>query len=100
MHQKHSNHVDIVLQLIAITVEDEEDIAKFKDYTPSSDGGTAASEAKESSTPAPPKKEVVNEPVKSPEPAVPEPSTTTAEDRTFASPLARKIAEENDVCSA
>lgn len=79
-----------------MTVEDEEDIAKFKDYTPSGGSGAAAA-PKESPVSTPPKKEVVEEPVKSTEPKVSKPSTAPAGDRIFSSPLARKIAEENNV---
>ncbi|KAI3955929.1 hypothetical protein MKW98_006289 [Papaver atlanticum] len=81
-------------EVIAITVEEEDDIAKFSDYKASS---TASSgEAKSSPEPSPPKKEV--EPVSSPEPT----SSVAAEPpqsegRSFASPLAKKLAEENNV---
>lgn len=48
---------------------------------------------------APPKKEEVKEPVTSPEPKVSKPSADrSAGDRIFASPLARNLAEENNVC--
>ncbi|BFG24227.1 hypothetical protein CerSpe_105010 [Prunus speciosa] len=84
-------------EVIAITVEDEEDIAKFKDYTPSASGAGAAA-AKESPEPTPPKKEVVVEPVTSPEPKVSKPSAAAPSgDRIFASPLARNLAEEHKV---
>ncbi|XP_023527702.1 dihydrolipoyllysine-residue acetyltransferase component 2 of pyruvate dehydrogenase complex, mitochondrial-like isoform X3 [Cucurbita pepo subsp. pepo] len=85
-------------EVIAITVEDEEDVAKFKDYKPTSsnaDAGAAA--AKESSGPSPPKREV-EEPVRSPESkTVKQSPPAPAGDRIFASPLARKLAEENNV---
>ncbi|KAM0956527.1 hypothetical protein ACFX2A_025286 [Malus domestica] len=81
-------------EVIAITVEEEADIAKFKDYTPS-----APAAAKEASEPTLPKKEVVAEPV--PEPKVSKPSAapaaTPSGDRIFASPLARSLAEEHKV---
>ncbi|XP_009372395.2 dihydrolipoyllysine-residue acetyltransferase component 3 of pyruvate dehydrogenase complex, mitochondrial isoform X2 [Pyrus x bretschneideri] len=87
-------------EVIAITVEEEDDIAKFKDYTPSA-SGASASAAKESSEPTPPKKEVVAEPVTSPEPKVSKPSAapvaSPSGDRLFASPLARSLAEEHKV---
>ncbi|KAJ4717854.1 Acetyltransferase component of pyruvate dehydrogenase complex [Melia azedarach] len=85
-------------EVIAITVEEEEDIGKFKDYTPStSDAGAAP--AKESSPPAPPpsKQEVAEKPVSSPEPNGFKPSAASTEDRIFASPLARTLAEEHNV---
>ncbi|XP_021892273.1 dihydrolipoyllysine-residue acetyltransferase component 2 of pyruvate dehydrogenase complex, mitochondrial-like isoform X2 [Carica papaya] len=82
-------------EVIAITVEEEEDIAKFKDYSPASNAGSAAE--KGPSTPTPAKQEVVEEPVSASEPKVSKPSTAPAEDRIFASPLARKIAEEQNI---
>lgn len=83
-------------EVIAITVEDEEDIAKFKDYRPTS-SNTGAAATPESSAPSPPKKEVVEEPVRSPEPKTVKQSPPPAGERIFASPLARKLAEENNV---
>lgn len=84
-------------QVIAITVEDEEDIAKFKDYKPAS-SNTGAASAAESPASSPPKKEVVEEPVRSPEPkTVKQSPPPPAGERIFASPLARKLAEENNV---
>ncbi|KAI3983042.1 hypothetical protein MKX01_035323, partial [Papaver californicum] len=83
-------------EVIAITVEEEDDIAKFADYKASS---TASSEgAKASPDPSPPKKEV--EPVSSTEPTsseAAEPPKPKSEDRQFASPLAKKLAEDNNV---
>ncbi|CAL5439481.1 unnamed protein product [Camellia sinensis] len=83
-------------EVIAITVEDEEDIAKFKDYEPSKSGaGPAAKAASES---APPKEEKVEAPATSPEPKVTKaPAPSSAEDRIFASPLAKKLAEDHNV---
>ncbi|KAB1669531.1 hypothetical protein ES319_1Z016800v1 [Gossypium barbadense] len=81
-------------EIIAITVEEEEDIAKFKDYSPStSDSGAPA--AKEPAAP-PPKQEPVQQPVSSPE-AKSKPCSPPSEDRLFASPLARKMAEDHKV---
>ncbi|GAV84929.1 2-oxoacid_dh domain-containing protein/Biotin_lipoyl domain-containing protein/E3_binding domain-containing protein [Cephalotus follicularis] len=83
-------------EIIAITVEDEEDIQKFKDYSPSApDSGAAAS--KGSSSPSPPKKEVVEEKISSPEPKISKPSEAPTGGRIFASPLARKFAEDHNV---
>ncbi|XP_059640934.1 dihydrolipoyllysine-residue acetyltransferase component 2 of pyruvate dehydrogenase complex, mitochondrial-like [Cornus florida] len=83
-------------EVIAITVEDEEDIGKFKDYKPSTSVDTAA--AKGPSDSGPPKEEVVEEPVSSPEPKITRDSAISpAEDRIFASPLARKLAEDHNV---
>ncbi|KAL5171365.1 Dihydrolipoyllysine-residue acetyltransferase component 2 of pyruvate dehydrogenase complex, mitochondrial [Glycine soja] len=85
-------------EVIAVTVEDEGDIAKFKDYQPSA-SEPSEPPAKETSAPPPPKKEeVVEEPAREPEPKVSKPSAPPSSgDRTFASPLARKLAEEKNV---
>lgn len=84
-------------EVIAITVEDEEDIAKFKDYQPSA-SEPSEPPAKETSAPPPPKKEVVAEPAQEPEPKVSKPSAPSSSgDRIFASPFARKLAEEKNV---
>ncbi|KAK6937093.1 Peripheral subunit-binding domain [Dillenia turbinata] len=80
-------------EVIAITVEDEEDIPKFKDYKPSSSGAPAP--AKEPSVSAPPEKEVAKERVSSPEPTSSDASSSS--DRVFSSPLARKLAKENNI---
>ncbi|KAE9466737.1 hypothetical protein C3L33_01348, partial [Rhododendron williamsianum] len=83
-------------EVIAITVEDEEDIAKFKDYEPSKSGDAPA--AKGPSDSAPPKEEKVEEPPIPPEPkATKATAASSAEDRLFASPLARKLAEDHKV---
>ncbi|CAN7010868.1 unnamed protein product [Brassica rapa subsp. trilocularis] len=82
-------------EVIAITVEEEEDIQKFKDYTPSSGGSPAAPEAKPA--PSPPKEEKVEKPASAPEAKTSKPSSAPSEDRTFASPLAKKLAEDNNV---
>ncbi|KAF8401028.1 hypothetical protein HHK36_014331 [Tetracentron sinense] len=83
-------------EVIAITVEEEDDIAKFKDYKPSTSG--ADDGVKGSSDSTPPKKEVVQEPVSSPEPKISKAGeASTAEDRIFSSPLARKLAEDHNV---
>ncbi|XVF25174.1 hypothetical protein REPUB_Repub13aG0190600 [Reevesia pubescens] len=83
-------------EIIAITVEEEEDIAKFKDYSPSpSDSGAPA--AKELAAPPSPKQEPVEQPVSSPESKTSKLSSSPSEDRIFASPLARKLAEDHKV---
>lgn len=83
-------------EVIAITVEEEEDIPKFKDYSPSvSDAGAAP--AKEPSPPPPPKQEEVEKPISTSEPKASKPSAASPEDRLFASPVARNLAEEHNV---
>ncbi|CAM0912499.1 unnamed protein product [Alopecurus aequalis] len=82
-------------EIICITVEEEGDIEKFKDYKASSSASAAApAESKPQSEPAEPKEEK-KEPSKSPEPK----ATKTEEsgDRLFSSPVARKLAEDNNV---
>ncbi|KAK3007442.1 hypothetical protein RJ639_014989 [Escallonia herrerae] len=83
-------------EVIAITVEDEEDAVKFKDYKASTSDSAAASTGP-SVTP-PPKEEVVDKPASSPEPKVSKPSATPdTGNRVFASPLARKYAEDHNI---
>ncbi|XP_010242279.1 PREDICTED: dihydrolipoyllysine-residue acetyltransferase component 2 of pyruvate dehydrogenase complex, mitochondrial-like [Nelumbo nucifera] len=83
-------------EVIAITVEEEGDIAKFKDYKPSKSGD--AEVVKKPADSAPPKKEVVEEPLESSGPKISKTSgTPPAEDRIFASPLARKMAEDHNI---
>ncbi|KAJ4893566.1 Dihydrolipoyllysine-residue acetyltransferase component 2 of pyruvate dehydrogenase complex [Raphanus sativus] len=82
-------------EVIAITVEDEEDIQKFKDYTPSSGAPPAAPEEKPA--PSPPKEEKVEKPASAPEAKTSKPSSAPSEDRIFASPLAKKLAEDSNV---
>ncbi|KAH0920591.1 hypothetical protein HID58_020609 [Brassica napus] len=85
-------------EVIAITVEDEEDIGKFKDYTPSSTADASPPKAdaappKTDAAPPPPKEEKASPP----EPKTSKPSPPPTGDRVFASPLARKLAEDNNV---
>ncbi|KAF5188908.1 Dihydrolipoyllysine-residue acetyltransferase component of pyruvate dehydrogenase complex [Thalictrum thalictroides] len=82
-------------EVIAITVEEEDDIAKFADYKPSvSDAGDGV---KDTPDPTPPKEEV-KEPVRSPEPKVSKTDEAPKSgDRIFASPLAKKLAEDHNV---
>uniref|UniRef100_A0A0E0LJM8 Acetyltransferase component of pyruvate dehydrogenase complex n=1 Tax=Oryza punctata TaxID=4537 RepID=A0A0E0LJM8_ORYPU len=85
-------------EIIAVTVEEEGDIEKFKDYKPSTSAAPVApSEPKAQSERTEPKVEE-KEPSKAPEPKAPrteEPSRSG--DRIFSSPLARKLAEDNNV---
>jgi pyruvate dehydrogenase E2 component (dihydrolipoamide acetyltransferase) len=80
-------------EVIAITVEEEEDIAKFKDYTAST-SDAAADPPASTPTPAPSKED---RPGRSSEPEVSKPSAAQETDHIFASPLARKLAEDNKV---
>ncbi|KAF8388788.1 hypothetical protein HHK36_025468 [Tetracentron sinense] len=82
-------------EVIAITVEEEDDIAKFKDYKPSTPG--SADSVKGPSDSTPPKKEVEQEPVSSPEPKISKSAEAPTTDRIFSSPLARKLAEDHNV---
>ncbi|CAK9179933.1 unnamed protein product [Ilex paraguariensis] len=82
-------------EVIAITVEEQEDVAKFKDYKPSTEGAAAAPKSPPVSSPP---KEIVEEPASSPEPKPSKPPAVPAADsRIFASPLARKLAEDHNV---
>ncbi|KAG1360793.1 Dihydrolipoyllysine-residue acetyltransferase component 3 of pyruvate dehydrogenase complex, mitochondrial [Cocos nucifera] len=82
-------------KVIAITVEEEDDIAKFKDYEVST--AAAPAEVKAPSEPTSPVKEE-QEPVKAPEPKVSKTEEVSrTDDRIFSSPLARKLAEDNNV---
>ncbi|CAA6667084.1 unnamed protein product [Spirodela intermedia] len=81
-------------EVIAITVEDEDDIVKFKDYKASESPG--AGDVSAPSEPTSKKEEA--EPVKTNGPVAPKTDETTrAEDRVFSSPLARKLAEDHNV---
>lgn len=83
--------------MIAITVEDEKDIEKFKDYTPSK-SETAVPETEKPSEPEAPEKQTSPAPAVHTEKKVSEPSQKSpAGDRIFASPLARKLAEDKNV---
>eukprot|EP00250_Pteridium_aquilinum_P012185 c20555_g1_i1 orf=253-1416(+) len=88
-------------QGIAVIVDSKEEVGNFKDYKaesgasskappPSSKKEDTSNEAAPKSSPAPPPK------TEAPK-AKPEPTAPVAGDRIFASPLARKIAEENNV---
>ncbi|KAL8466244.1 hypothetical protein ACS0TY_035378 [Phlomoides rotata] len=95
VHGDGSNAIKVG-EIIAITVEEEEDVGKFKDYTPTSDAPAPA--PKEPSAPTPPKQEAAEAPVTSAEPKTSKPSAPSSTgDRVFASPLARKLAEDNNV---
>ncbi|KAF8750599.1 hypothetical protein HU200_012342 [Digitaria exilis] len=84
-------------EIIAITVEEEGDIEKFKDYKPSSSAEPAPAESKAQPEPSQPKVEE-KEPSKTPEPKAPKiEEASQSGDRIFASPLARKLAEDNNV---
>ena len=81
-------------------MEEEGDIEKFKDYKPSSSAEPVApTESKAQPEPSPPKVEE-KEASKTPEPKAPKTEEASQSgDRIFASPLARKLAEDNNVCS-
>ncbi|ONK72475.1 uncharacterized protein A4U43_C04F19820 [Asparagus officinalis] len=82
-------------EIIAITVEEEDDIGKFKDYKASAPAAPA--ESKPSAEPTSSKK-VEPEPPKAPEPKFSRPeAASSAGERIFSSPLARKLAEDNNV---
>ncbi|KAK9109869.1 hypothetical protein Sjap_017929 [Stephania japonica] len=82
----------------ATKVEDEDDIAKFKDYKPSQLGDSKEVKVpSDPSPPTPPKKEDT-EPVGSAEPKKPKVANAPQSGaRIFASPLARKLANDHNV---
>lgn len=79
-------------------MEEEGDIEKFKDYKPSSSAEPVApAESKAQPEPSQPKVEE-KIPTKAPEPKAPKiEEASQSGDRIFASPLARKLAEDNNV---
>ncbi|KAK9109891.1 hypothetical protein Sjap_017951 [Stephania japonica] len=81
----------------ATEVEDEDDIAKFKDYKPSQLGDSKEVKVpSDPSPPTPPKKEDT-EPVSSAEPIKPKVANAPQSGaRIFASPLARKLANDHN----
>ncbi|XP_074584585.1 dihydrolipoyllysine-residue acetyltransferase component 2 of pyruvate dehydrogenase complex, mitochondrial-like isoform X2 [Curcuma longa] len=82
-------------EIIAITVEEEGDIEKFKDYKVSESAGPT--EVKTASE-TPQSKKEEEPPAKAVEPkAVKTEEVSRPEDRIFSSPLARKLAEDNNV---
>jgi pyruvate dehydrogenase E2 component (dihydrolipoamide acetyltransferase) len=81
-----------------VTVEDEGDVAKFKDYSPGGGDAPAAAPKKEEA-PAP-KKEAApapEQPKKQKEAPVPAAPAQAAGGRVFASPLARKVAQDQGI---
>jgi pyruvate dehydrogenase E2 component (dihydrolipoamide acetyltransferase) len=82
-------------------VEEEGDIEKFKDYKSSSSAEPAAiAESKAQLEPSQPKVEE-KEPTKVPEPkAHKTEEASQSGDRMFASPLARKLAEDNNASAS
>lgn len=89
-------------QPIAVVVDSEEEIVKFKDYKAES-GGSSPPPPKEEDPPAASmEKEEAPKSSPAPPPTEPprsqsKPTTPSSHDRLFASPLARKIAEEKNV---
>ncbi|GMH14221.1 hypothetical protein Nepgr_016062 [Nepenthes gracilis] len=88
-------------EIIAITVEEEEVVANFKDYQPSESGAAAGPpQTEKPSEVVLPKQEAAEPAVSQPDPKVSERSPTRptpTDDRVFSSPLARKLAEDNKV---
>lgn len=91
---------DIALgELVAILVENEEDIAAFKDYTGEDDSGASdapAEPAAPAQTPEP--AQAPPQPAATPAPTpVATPAQTSSGDRVIASPYARKLAGEDGI---
>ncbi|KAJ1919668.1 pyruvate dehydrogenase complex dihydrolipoamide acetyltransferase component (E2) [Mycoemilia scoparia] len=81
---------------IAIIVENEEDVAAFKDYTVEDSGSSKPAPKEETSAPAT-QSESAPEPTPASKPAAPAKTTSSPGSRIFVSPLARSIAEEEGV---
>ncbi|KAI4386942.1 hypothetical protein MLD38_004815 [Melastoma candidum] len=81
-------------EVIAITVEDEDDIRQFRDYSPSA---PAAKPAAPKAQPAPPQKEPAVEASAAPAPKSSQPSSAPPGARVLASPMARKMAEDQNI---
>ena len=81
-------------QVIAITVEEEDDIDKFKDYKVSETPVADATSAPEPSLPK--EEELISESTKESKTSKSE-EVSQGRDRIFSSPLARKLAEDHDV---
>ncbi|KAH7438285.1 hypothetical protein KP509_04G008800 [Ceratopteris richardii] len=87
-------------QPIAIVVESEEEIAEFKDYKVAAGGASSSSPPKKEAAlkEEAPKDESAKSSSNQSAPELPKSEqTVSANDRVFASPAARKIAEENNV---
>ncbi|KAJ6944834.1 hypothetical protein NC652_010009 [Populus alba x Populus x berolinensis] len=84
-------------EVLTLSAVGKEDIAKFKDYNPSASGSGATS-ANEASAPPPPfhtRRKLKNQLVYRTKNS--KPSAAPDGDRAFASPLARKLAEDHNV---
>lgn len=82
--------------IVAILVENEEDVAAFKDYK--GDSGSSAPAKEAASTPA--QEETKSAPAQqssTPQRQAPSTSQASSGDRKFASPYARKVAEEKGI---
>ncbi|KAK9131244.1 hypothetical protein Sjap_011731 [Stephania japonica] len=85
-------------EVIAVTVEDEDDITKFKDYKPSQPGDSKEAKVSSDPTPPTPPKKEDTAPVSSAEPKKSKVADAPQSgSRIFASPLARKLAEDHNV---
>ncbi|KAK9109907.1 hypothetical protein Sjap_017967 [Stephania japonica] len=82
----------------ATTVEDEDDITKFKDYKPSQLGDSKEAKVPSDPSPPTPPKKKDTEPVSSAEPKKPKVANAPQSgSRILASPLARKLANDHNV---
>lgn len=80
-------------QVVAIIVDNKDDVAKFKDFKPD----TAAAVATPSATPSAPKKQETAAPVEQPKvvAAAPTQQRSVSGGRVFASPLAKRVAADS-----
>jgi pyruvate dehydrogenase E2 component (dihydrolipoamide acetyltransferase) len=92
----------ICFQLLCIIVENEEDVAAFKDYKPTEaddqiPGGGAAEEPPPTPKTAPPAKTAPLAPTKVAPPSVPAPSPVSQVGRVSATPYAKTLAASKGV---
>lgn len=85
-----------VLQLLCIIVENEEDIAAFKDYTDSGELAPPAASSPRQDAPPPSTPAAVTLSTQMPPPAMPQ-APPQLSGRIFASPLAKKLASEKGI---
>jgi len=91
---------DIALgELVAILVEDEDDVAAFKDYKPESTSEASHAPVKEAAPSTPEPAQTTSSPAAPTQAATPSPAVTrkASGDRVIASPFARKLASEGGI---
>lgn len=82
-------------KLVCIIVENEADVAAFKDYK--DDAPAPGKATAEASSPAPPQPSTPAPPVPAAAPAPPPPAAPSSGDRVYASPMAKRLAEQRNI---